>query len=104
EAPHFGVIEVDETLRVTGFQEKPAKPRPMPSKPSMSLVSMGVYVFKTGVLTRTLHDHCGGSVASDFGHHIMPSLIPSARTYAYDFRDEKTDSPCYWRDIGTLDG
>jgi glucose-1-phosphate adenylyltransferase len=103
EASHFGVVEVDETFRVTGFQEKPAEPRPMPSKPSMALVSMGVYVFKTDVLTRTLHDHCGGSLASDFGHHIIPSLIPSVRTYAYDFRHEETDSPCYWRDIGTLD-
>ena len=39
EASHFGVVEVDQNFRVTGFEEKPAKPRALPSDASMSLVS-----------------------------------------------------------------
>ena len=30
-ASQFGVVEIDETLKVTGFEEKPSKPRSMPS-------------------------------------------------------------------------
>jgi glucose-1-phosphate adenylyltransferase len=103
DSSHFGVVEVDDDFRVIGFEEKPAEPRPLRSKPTMALVSMGVYVFKTDVLMRALHSQCGNGIAADFGHHVIPSLIGSRRTYAYDFRDEETDSPCYWRDIGTLD-
>jgi glucose-1-phosphate adenylyltransferase len=32
EATHFGVVEVDEDFRVIGFEEKPEKPRAMPSR------------------------------------------------------------------------
>jgi glucose-1-phosphate adenylyltransferase len=30
-------------------------------------------------------------------------LIRSAKVHAYDFRDEKLNTPSYWRDIGTID-
>lgn len=104
DASHFGVVEVDEKFAVTGFQEKPANPRHLPFKPSMSLVNMGVYVFKKDVLVQSLRRFCETGHGFDFGHNIIPSLIPSGRTYAYDFRDETRDCPRYWRDIGTLDG
>jgi glucose-1-phosphate adenylyltransferase len=103
DAHHFGVLEVDQNFRVVGFQEKPVHPRALPARPAMALVSMGVYVFKTDVLVQTLLDHCGAEERYDFGHDIIPSLIHSACTYAYDFRDDAQDSPGYWRDIGTLD-
>ena len=54
EASSFGVIEVDTNFRVTGFAEKPATPVPLPSRPSMALVSMGIYVFRKNVLLKTL--------------------------------------------------
>ena len=104
DASHFGVVEVDERFVVTGFEEKPANPSHLPLKPSMSLVNMGVYVFKKDVLVQSLRRFCETGRGFDFGHHIIPSLIPSGRTYAYDFRDEARDCPRYWRDIGTLDG
>jgi len=104
DASHFGVVEVDERFVVTGFEEKPANPRHLPFKPSMSLVNMGVYVFKKDVLVQSLRRFCETGRGFDFGHNIIPSLIPSGRTYAYDFRDEARDCPRYWRDIGTLDG
>jgi glucose-1-phosphate adenylyltransferase len=103
DASSFGVVEVDETFRVTGFEEKPANPRPLPSDPSMSLVSMGVYVFKKTVLRGALDAICDSGRGLDFGHDVIPVLIRSARTYAYDFRDEAQGGPRYWRDIGTID-
>jgi glucose-1-phosphate adenylyltransferase len=103
KATHFGVVEVDTECKVIGFQEKPPIPRPIPSRPASALVSMGVYVFKKQALIRALIDTSDGDTSYDFGHHVIPSLIGSAHVRAYDFRDEVTDSPCYWRDIGTLD-
>lgn len=102
-ASHFGVVEVDPTFRVTGFEEKPAAPRPLPSDSSMALVSMGVYVFKKTVLLRSLRTHCDSGLGYDFGHDIVPALIHSARVFAYDFRDKTHRTPHYWRDIGTID-
>jgi glucose-1-phosphate adenylyltransferase len=103
EASHFGVVEVDRSLRVTGFEEKPTNPRPLPGNSSRALVSMGVYVFKKSVLLASLRAVCESGTGYDFGHHIIPTLIHSTRSYAYDFRDEKENAPAYWRDIGTID-
>ena len=58
DAAHFGVVEVEEDFRVTGFEEKPAAPLGMPLRPHMALISMGVYVFKRDVLVRSLVEHC----------------------------------------------
>jgi glucose-1-phosphate adenylyltransferase len=104
EATRFGVIEVDESFRVTGFEEKPADPRRLPNDSSKALVSMGVYVFKKTALLGCLRAFCDAGLGYDFGHQIVPALIHSARVFAYDFRDKIENRPKYWRDIGTLDG
>lgn len=58
EASAFGVMSVDEDLRITEFEEKPAHPKAMPGKPGTALVSMGIYVFSTKVLfDELLRDH-----------------------------------------------
>ena len=103
EASQFGVVEVDETFRVTGFEEKPRNPRPLPSDASLALVSMGVYVFKKSVLVGSLRAVCESGSGHDFGHDVIPELIHSARTYAYDFRNKNQNASGYWRDIGTID-
>jgi glucose-1-phosphate adenylyltransferase len=103
DASQFGVVEVDSNFKVTGFVEKPAHPVGLPDRPSMALVSMGVYVFRKKVLVETLRNHCDEGRGYDFGHDIIPSMIQTGRTYAYDFRDELGESPRYWRDIGTID-
>ena len=41
-ATHFGVVEVDKDFRVTGFQEKPERPRPLPLRPDMAHGFSGV--------------------------------------------------------------
>jgi glucose-1-phosphate adenylyltransferase len=69
----------------------------------MALVSMGVYVFNKPTLFGALDLFCGSANGFDFGHDIIPALIRSLHTYAYDFRDKTQNAPCYWRDIGTID-
>jgi glucose-1-phosphate adenylyltransferase len=102
-ASQFGVVEIDETLKVTGFEEKPSKPRSMPSDPSRALVSMGVYVFKKRILVESLRYFCENGIGYDFGHDIIPALIREGRTFAFDFRNKADGEPHYWRDIGTID-
>jgi len=50
----FGIIEIDETGRMIGFQEKPEQPRCLPDHPDLILASMGVYVFDTRKMVRRL--------------------------------------------------
>src|SRR4051812_8176007 len=54
EASRFGIIAVDETERVTGFQEKPKQAASIPGSPELALASMGVYIFDTDILMRAL--------------------------------------------------
>src|SRR5262245_45492071 len=104
DAAQFGVVEVGETVRITGFEEKPLDPSTLPSRGDRALISMGVYLFKTDVLIRSLMENCERGFGYDFGQHVVPSLIGSARVFAYDFRDEFENAPRYWRDIHTIDG
>src|SRR5687767_13505620 len=41
ESSRFGIVSIDESERVTGFQEKPATPAPVPGAPDVALASMG---------------------------------------------------------------
>ena len=103
KASYFGVIRVDETSKIKAFDEKPANPYPLPANPSMALVSMGVYVFSKSLLLSALDVICGSGQGFDFGHDVIPTLVRSTRTYAYEFRDRTQALPRYWRDIGTID-
>ena len=44
DASRFGIIAVDETERVTGFQEKPTQPTAIPAPPILRWPGMGVYI------------------------------------------------------------
>ena len=103
DASHFGVVEVDRDLRVVAFEEKPLAPRPLPHRPDMALISMGIYAFRTTTLVRVLLELCDTGRAYDFGCDIIPLLIETHHVYAYEFRDKAQAAPRYWRDIGTLD-
>jgi glucose-1-phosphate adenylyltransferase len=103
ESHRFGVIAVDETERVTGFQEKPSAASPIPGAPDLALASMGVYIFETDVLVRALEADANQPTTHDFGKDIIPALIQQAPVYAYRFYDENKKASKYWRDIGTLD-
>lgn len=87
----FGILEVDASGRVTGFQEKP---RSSDSR----LASMGVYLFDRDSLIRWLAEDAElASSRHDFGKDVLPRLVARGeRVYAYHFQD-------YWQDVGTLD-
>ncbi len=102
-AGQFGVMTVDERDRIIGFDEKPAKPNPIPGKPDLCLASMGNYIFNTDFLYEQLiKDADTPGTKHDFGGDIIPSIIGKYQVYAYPFRDPKTGSQAYWRDVGTL--
>src|SRR5438309_3494771 len=103
ESSRFGIVAVDETERVTGFEEKPKQGSPIPGSPDFTLASMGVYVFDTDVLIGALEADATQPTNHDFGKDIIPALIHQAPVYSYRFYDENKKLSKYWRDIGTLD-
>jgi len=110
EAHQFGCLHVDERGRIVGFVEKPSNPPAMPGRPDWSLVSMGNYIFRAEVLTKSLMEDAGDpSSRHDFGKDVIPRLLASgARIYAFDFGatsvpGDPPDAEAYWRDVGTLD-
>jgi glucose-1-phosphate adenylyltransferase len=104
EATQFGVMGVDDDMRVVKFEEKPASPAPMPTHPDKSLASMGIYVFNTNFLfERLCYDATQLDSAHDFGKNIIPSIIDDHMVRAYPFQDKNTGDGYYWRDVGTID-
>jgi len=108
DATGLGVMDVDDDLRVTGFEEKPARPRGMPRNPGQALGSMGVYVFNTDFLVeQVLRDADDPRSTHDFGKNVIPYLVPRYRVFAHRFADScvgtQTDGKPYWRDVGTVD-
>lgn len=104
KATEFGVMQVDETARIIGFEEKPAEPKSIPGDPDHALASMGIYVFKARFLFEQLcRDATQRNSAHDFGRNVIPSIIDSQRVFSFPFRDENRKREAYWRDVGTLD-
>lgn len=103
KASEFGVIEVDSNSRIIGFEEKPKRPRPIPQSPKQSLVSMGIYLFKTGDIIQELKDDALRDTDHDFGRNIIPGMIKRKKVFVYNFKDENKKEAKYWRDIGNLD-
>ncbi len=106
-ASEFGLLKTDENGRIVEFKEKPkgdelramevdttrlgldakeAARRPF-------LASMGIYVFKYDHLEQLLAEDPAGI---DFGKHIIPAAIHSARNVQAHMFDG------YWEDIGTI--
>ncbi len=104
EAHRFGVIQVNNNMKITGFFEKPKDLSFLPKDKDKIIVSMGVYVFNTGLLKNILLEDSNDKESShDFGKNIVPKLIKYANLYAYNFIDENKKEAQYWRDIGTLE-
>ena len=103
EAGNFGVLGVDETMRVSRFEEKPHDPFPLTGDPTRAFISMGIYLFRTDLLCEELRKDAARNTAHDFGKNIIPGMIQTRRVFAYNFQDENRKQVKYWRDIGTLD-
>jgi glucose-1-phosphate adenylyltransferase len=99
----FGIVSVDASERVVGFQEKPDQPTSLPDSPSVALASMGIYLFNFQVLVRSLEEDAARPSTHDFGKDIIPDMISTAPVFSYRFYDENKKASKYWRDIGTLD-
>ena len=85
----FGTCVLEGDGRIVDFVEK------VKDAPS-NLASMGIYVFKSELLSASLTaDYQDPSSSHDFGRDIIPRLIGSHRVYAREF-------DCYWEDVGTI--
>jgi len=107
QASAFGIIKTDNENRIIGFQEKPKKPASMPHDPNRAYASMGNYIFNTNILLEALAK-TQRKKQHDFGAHVIPSLVESARLFAYDFETNHIqdihdyEEGGYWRDVGTI--
>jgi glucose-1-phosphate adenylyltransferase len=109
ESRHYGVIEVDSSWRVTGFEEKPVRGKTIPGQPDMILASMGNYIFRrNNLITALEEDAVLQDSAHDFGKTILTKLHHKYQVFAYNFltneipgAEEKEHG--YWRDVGTVD-
>jgi glucose-1-phosphate adenylyltransferase len=105
DAQGFGIMQIDPSLRITRFVEKPKDPAVLDSlgvgsaiqaqlgldpKEEFLLASMGIYLFNREVLLRLLDNSL-----TDFGKHIIPEAIKSYKVFASVFQG-------YWEDVGTI--
>src|SRR5262249_17402247 len=73
DATSLGVMEVNESDRITGFQEKPAQPKSIPGQDGIALGSMGIYVFNASFLYEQLiRDADDPQSKHDFGGDVIP--------------------------------
>ena len=90
ETSRFGILNVDEDLFITEFEEKPKHAK-------SNLASMGIYIFNWKMLRSYLvSDEKNPESSNDFGKDIIPHMKSDGkRTYAYKFNG-------YWKDVGTI--
>ncbi len=104
QASAFGIMEVDDSLRIQRFEEKPEICESIPGDPGHALASMGIYVFRTEfLLSRLLVDGVRPESDHDFGRDILPQAVTDSSVFAFPFRDMETGGDAYWRDVGDID-
>lgn len=87
QASEVGVLELDETQRVTWYLEKPGPDRPDSGK----WCNTGVYVFEPQIFK-----HIPAKGVYDFGKQLFPELVRQRLPFfAYQA------SQSFWMDIGT---
>ena len=105
QAGAFGIMQIDPSMRITRFVEKPKEPALLDSlrvnqaiqqqlgldpKEDHLLASMGIYIFNREVVLKLLDNS-----HTDFGKHIIPGAIESHKISAHIFQG-------YWEDVGTI--
>ncbi len=106
DASSLGIMQVNDTGRVTGFVEKPQTEeelatvrmdpawidaRGVESHGRDCLASMGLYIFNKSVMVDLLNE----SSHEDFGKGIFPQSLKSHKVQVHLFDG-------YWEDIGTI--
>ena len=108
EASAFGVMAVDTERRITDFVEKPEHPPTLPGSDTISLASMGIYIFNADYLYQLLEADLADPTSShDFGKDVIPCVVREGRAVAHPFSmscvSSSPDATPYWRDVGTID-
>jgi glucose-1-phosphate adenylyltransferase len=88
EASRFGTLVTGRRDEIVMLDEKPKNPR-------SNLISMGIYVFKKGLLEERLAEDAETTSIHDFGRNIIPLMVGRDRVFAFRFKG-------YWRDVGTV--
>lgn len=89
ETDRFGIMSVNDDMRITAFHEKPKK------RDKGTLASMGIYIFNTQNLADQLDAGSKLHTDLDFGKHVIPGMIEEGHVFAYPFEG-------YWVDVGTI--
>ena len=85
----YGILELDASLKVVGFEEKPTTPK-------SDYASMGIYVFKKESLKQLLAT-LEIEKTFDFGKDIIPkALKQNYHIHGFNFNG-------YFRDVGTIE-
>ena len=84
----YGVAVIDDTGRITGFQEKPAA-----HDAASNLANTGIYVINPEVFDRLP----AAGAFSDFGSEVFPSMLADG----HHIRGVEISG--YWNDVGGLD-
>jgi glucose-1-phosphate adenylyltransferase len=92
DAGRYGVVEVDDDGRITGYAYKP-------EEPATDLVANEVFAFTPDVLLDILDELAGDdedAELEDLGHGVLPRLVEAGGAMECRFDD-------YWRDVGLVD-
>ena len=90
EASRFGIVNVDEDMKIVEFDEKPEEPK-------NNMASMGIYIFNWEKLRRYLKEDVEDPLSHhDFGKDILPKMLKDGnKLYAWNYKG-------YWKDVGTV--
>ena len=108
EASAFGVMAISEDRKIFEFVEKPEHPPTMPGSDTVSLASMGIYIFNASYLYQLLEEDLADPTSShDFGKDVIPRVVNEGQAFAHPFSMSAVTkdgaSAPYWRDVGTID-
>lgn len=106
QARGLGIMRINSAGRIIEFVEKPTEKEELDrlmidaatlrklgfdTQEDALLASMGIYVFKPGLL----RDLLDGNDDHDFGKQVIPKAIHDRKIFAFGYNG-------YWRDIGTI--
>ena len=104
-ANEYGIMEVDNNMKLTNFIEKPKnKPNHIPNDESKCLASMGNYIFKSKKLIKELKlDSKDINSQHDFGKNIIPKMLKKGyKILVYNFSTNQIPGDGGWFKNGTF--